>query len=218
MPHHDLAAPLMDEVYGMLSRELPSPGRILLIAPDHYLRGRSAVTFRGAPWDASFGPLPEDRDGVRALERLARRQDDIFPGDHGVTEHIPRIRRAWGNVPVLPVMVRPEATDLQILAIAKALLPLLEEGAAVILSMDFSHYKPASEARREDERSTGAIRSFRFNDLNRLDIDCPRGARLFLQLMKLSGAAKSRVLATGNSDDFMASPTARTTGYVTMIF
>lgn len=218
MPHHDLAAPLIEEAYRALSGEVPSPRRVLLISPDHYLRGRGALTFRGAPWEAPVGPLPQDADGVRALERVARRQDDIFLRDHGVTEHIPRIRRAWGAVPVLTVMVRPEATDLRILAAAKALLPLLEEGAVVILSMDFSHYKPAPVARLEDQRSAEAIRNFRFAELNGLDMDCSRGARLFLQLMKLAEATEARVLGTGNSDDFMAAPTSRTTGYVTMIF
>ncbi|WP_367339558.1 AmmeMemoRadiSam system protein B [Aminivibrio sp.] len=219
-PHHDVAAPLMEELYARLAEQLPSPERILLISPDHFRRGWSPITLRGAPWDdAAWGSLPADGAGAGALLRAgaARRQDDIFTGEHGITEHIPRIRSAFGQVPILPVMVRGEATDLQILAAARAMVPLLERGGLVLLSMDFSHYKPAAEARREDGRSMETIGGFQFNRLNGLDVDSVRGLRLFLLIMRLTGCTKSAVLGTGNSDDFMA-PSSRTTGYATMIF
>ena len=129
-----------------------------------------------------------------------------------------RARRFFGDVPVLPLLIRPGATDLQVLRVRKALEALLRDsGGVVILSMDLSHYKPRAESDAEDERSLEALRAFRIRELNDLDVDCPRGARLLLTLLKSLGIARSEILERSNSADFL-SDANRTTGHATVLF
>ena len=217
-PHHDVAGALMDRLYERLRREAPSPRRVVLIGPDHFGRCRSNIVFGVPDWSTPWGTLRGDAEGAAFLSSILRRQDEAARQDHCVAEHVPRVRRTFGDAPALSLLVKPGATDLQILRASRALQALLRDGGVVILSMDLSHYKPRAEADREDARSLAALCAFRTEGLNGLDVDCPRGARLFLTLMRSLGNTRALVLERGNSDDFLPSPSPRTTGYAAVLF
>ncbi len=88
----------------------------------------------------------------------------------------------------------------------------------MILSMDLSHYKPREQSDAEDARTLEIIRDFRINDLNEADVDCPRGARLFLMLMRRLGCTCVEILERSNSNDFIKAASTSTTGHATAIF
>ena len=218
-PHHDVAAPLIDGLYERLRSLCPNPARVVIIGPDHFGRAKRNVVVCAHDWTTPSGVLRGDSLGAERVAGAggALRQDAIFPLDHAVTEHIPRVRRFFGDVPVLPLLIRPPATDLQILRVRRVLETLLRDGGIVILSMDLSHYKPRAESDAEDDQSLAAIQRFELHRLNSLDVDTPRGARLFLSLMKALGATESRVLGRSNSADWLSNAT-RTTGHATVVF
>ena len=217
-PHHNVAGALIDSLYERIREQVPRPARVILIGPDHFMRARQNIVFSAADWRTPWGLLRADAEGASSLGRAALRQDDVPRRDHGITEHIPRIRKFFGDVPVLPLVVKSRATDLQVLRVRKVLEGLLRDrGGVVILSMDLSHYKPRAESDAEDERTLAAIRAFRLHELNGLDVDCPRGARLLLTLLQGLGAVRSELLERSNSADFL--PIAsRTTGHATVLF
>ena len=148
----------------------------------------------------------------------AERHDEIFPLDHAITEHIPFIRRYFGDVPVLPILVRAPASQLQILRVRRALEEILKGGGVVILSMDFSHYKPRELSDEEDERSIETLRAFRINDIDSLDIDTRKGARLFATLLKGMGVTTSELIGRGNSADYIPKSAQRSTGHAALLF
>jgi 5-methylthioribose kinase len=123
----------------------------------------------------------------------------MFPREHGITIHLPLIRRFFPGAPALLLTVRNNASDLQLLALRAHLLPLLREGGLLLLSMDLSHHRTPSEALREDARTLAALRDLRTRDLRELDLDCPRGAALFLSLMRELGADAPVLLERGDS-------------------
>ena len=88
----------------------------------------------------------------------------------------------------------------------------------MILSMDLSNYKPRAASDAEDERSLAALTGFRFNELKGLDIDCRRGARLFLALMQVFECTEASVLGRSNSDDFTRRPSEYTTGHAAVLY
>lgn len=217
-PHHNVAGALIDRLYERLREQAPAPERVVLIGPDHFMRARQNIVFSAADWRTPSGLLRADAEGASSLKGAALRQDGVPRRDHGITEHIPRIRQYFGDVPVLPIVVRSPATDLQVLRVRKALEALLRgRSGVVILSMDLSHYKPRAESDAEDDRSLAAIRAFRLRELNRLDVDCPRGARLFLTLLQSLGVTRSELLERSNSSDFLTNAD-RTTGHATVLF
>lgn len=217
-PHHNVAGELIDRLYERIRQQNPHPTRVVLIGPDHFLRGQQNIVHSASDWQTPSGLLHADTEGSERLAGAALRQDSVPRRDHSIREHIPRVRKFFGDVPVLPLVVRSSATDLQILRVRKALEGLLRgRGGVVILSMDLSHYKPRAESDAEDERSLAAIRAFRLSELNDLDVDCPRGARLFLTLLQSLGSVRSELLERSNSADFL-SDANRTTGHATVLF
>lgn len=217
-PHHNVASPLNEELYRHISSISPHPSRIVLIGPDHFGRAKQNIVCCAAPWDTDFGTLRTDTEGARMLGSSAARHDEIFRLDHSITEHIPFIRRFFGNVPVLPIMIRPSASQLQLLRLRCALRNILANGGIVILSMDFSHYKPRDESDAEDERSIEVLRAFRINEIDSLDVDTRKGARLFAALLKSMGVTESKLLGRSNSADYIPKSAMRSTGHVTLLF
>ncbi len=215
-PHHGVAGALIDRLYGRIAKISPSPARVIVIGPDHFRRAKRNIVVGASDW-GKRSILRGDSEGAR-LSRLFR-QDEVARRDHCVTEHIPRVARTFPDAVVLSVIVRPSATDLQILRACHALEVLLKDGSGVvILSMDLSHYKPREQSDAEDARTLEIIRDFRINDLNEADVDCPRGARLFLMLMRRLGCTCVEILERSNSNDFIKAASTSTTGHATAIF
>lgn len=216
-PHHDVAGALIDRLYARLGEEAPRPARVVVIGPDHFGRAKGNIVIGASDLRGRGGSVRGDEEGASRLAGVVRRQDDVARQDHCILEHVPRIRATFGDVPVLSVIVSSRATDLQILQVGRALSGLLRDGGVVILSMDLSHYKARAASDAEDARSLDALLAFRIHELGELDIDCPRGARLFLKLMRSLGDTKATLLERGNSSDVLRDAT-RTTGWATALF
>ena len=228
-PHHDVAGAMILRFYATLKASGLSPKRVVLIAPDHYRAGRSAVTVCGADWETRAGKLPADEGMVGAVVRsgAATRDDRIFVREHGVTTHLPLIRATFPETVVIPLAIRSSASDLQLLALRKVLLPFLRDGGLVILSMDLSHGKTPERAALEDERTLPTLLRGDVSSLKGLDVDSPRGAALFLALVRELGdqlrplrspSAASVVLDHTDSGAILNRLDEPCTSYATMLF
>jgi AmmeMemoRadiSam system protein B len=192
---------------------------VILIGPDHFRAGRGPVSLCGADWETPFGPLSADPAAATLVSSgLALRQDGIFPGEHGMTVHLPLIRRFFPGASVLPLILRGNVSDLQLLALRKFLLPLAREGGLVLLSMDLSHRKLPPEAAREDDRTLPVLLGLRPRSLTGLDLDCPRGAALFLSLMKELGADDPTLLERSDSGTLSGRLGEPCTSYATILY
>ena len=215
-PHHGVAGALIDRLYAQIQVIVPHPRRVIVIGPDHFRRAKRNIVTGASDW-GTRKILRGDREDAE-LSHLFR-QDEVARRDHCVTEHIPRIGKFFPQASVLSIIIKPAATDLQVLRACQMLEALLREGdSVVILSMDLSHYKPREQSDAEDAKSLELIRDFHLSKLNDADIDCPRGARLFLMLMKRLGLTHTTLLERSNSADFLKGASDSTTGHATMLF
>ncbi len=215
-PHHGVAGALIDRLYARIQSINPRPRRVIVIGPDHFHRAKRNIVAGASDWGRE-NLLRGDAEGAKAAGLF--RQDEVARRDHCITEHIPRIAKFFPGTSVLSIIVRSSATDLQVLRMCQALEELLRDGdSLVLLSMDLSHYKPREQSDAEDARSLEQIQNFRLAALNDADIDCPRGARLFLMLMKRLGLTRAEILERSNSADFIRGPSERTTGHATALF
>ncbi|WP_300525304.1 AmmeMemoRadiSam system protein B [Aminiphilus sp.] len=220
VPHHDPAGAMMLRFYDALAEAVPAPERIILIAPDHYRAGRSPVSTCGADWLTEFGLLSADREGIAALTGagLVERQDRLFRSEHGITNHLPLLRRTFPGATVLPLVVRKGLSDLHLLALRKALLPLVERGGLILLSMDLSHGKTPAGAAAEDARTLPVLRELRTPALRGLDLDCPRGAALLFALLRDLGATQARLLDHTDSCLLLNDGRSPCTSYATLLY
>ena len=225
-PHHDVAGAMILRFYATLKASGLSPKRVVLIAPDHYRAGRSAVTVCGADWETASGTLRADAAAVGAIARsgAAARDDRIFVREHGVTTHLPLIRQTFPDATVVPIVVRTSASDMQLLVLRKILLPFLRDGGLVLLSMDLSHGKPPRRAATEDERTLPTLLRGDGSALKGCDIDSPRGAALFLAIVRDLGSLprerneRGVVLDHTDSGVIRNRPEESCTSYATMLF
>lgn len=218
VPHHALAEEMILEFYERLRAIDPQPTRVILLGPDHFNAGKTPVTLSGADWETPSGTLSADVELMRSLlnAQTAARQDELFAREHSITTHIPLIRKYLKNSTILPLMIQLRVTDIHLLALRKQLLEFLQTGGLLILSMDFSHYKTPEEADVEDAKSLASIKNFTVK--RGLDIDCPRGAALFLGIMRELGSTNLSVLRHENSGRLLGNADAPSTSYFTLIF
>lgn len=220
-PHHSVAGAMIDRLYKRLASEDAAPARVVIIGPDHFGRARAGVVMGAPDWRTPAGLLllSGDAAAARALSWAVPRQDDAVQRDHCVTEHIPHVLRFFPGAKVLCLLLRTSASDMELLRAHRVLTRLLrQEGGVVLLSMDLSHYKPRATSDAEDERTLAVLRGFHTGEIGGLDVDCRRGARLFLALMQTLGNGEAVLLERSNSDDYASRPSPRTTGHATCLY
>jgi AmmeMemoRadiSam system protein B/AmmeMemoRadiSam system protein A len=118
--------------------------RVILLGPSHHRAFRGgALPARGI--DSFSTPLGEVKLDRQAVESLRKISDfDGPPAAHG-PEHcleveLPFLQVLAPNVVIVPILIG-NGTDTEIARrMAKALVPLLDEGTVVIVSSDFTHH------------------------------------------------------------------------------
>lgn len=134
------------EVAGKAFAALDTEGlrRVILLGPSHH-RAFSGGALPEKGIDGFTTPLGEVRVDRAALESLRENPDFDGPSashgpEHSLEVELPFLQVVAPNVEIVPILVGNE-TDTEIaIRMAKALLPLLDGGTAVIVSSDFTHH------------------------------------------------------------------------------
>ena len=144
VPHAGYA--FSGEVAGKAFATLDVDGlrRVVLLGPSHHKAyAGGALPARGV---ASFTtPLGEVMLDLSAVESLRKISDfNGPPGVHG-REHsleveLPFLQVIAPNAEIIPILVGNETDSEVARRMAKALVPLLDQGTAVIVSSDFTHH------------------------------------------------------------------------------
>lgn len=158
VPHHLLAADLIAAGFATIGER--DFGRVIILCPDHYHRGRTFFSVPGRDFLTALGPVPLDRDGAERLKILScASESNLFSHEHGVQALLPFVARYFPGVPVLPVAIGIRSGAGEWRELAAALAPLSGEEALVIQSTDFSHYLNREETEAHDSESEAVIMS-----------------------------------------------------------
>ena len=216
VPHHLVAA----RYIASLIAATPRPSVVYLISPDHYTGGKTTMTTT----DASFSSVAGSVDGSSvAVERLLRavpvmRQNDAaFPQEHGITGIVPFIAKAWPAVPVVPIMLRPDARQGDLGALSTQLAQELRDDprALVISSIDFSHYLSAPVADFHDELAQDVIKSLSDEEASRVEDNSSSTLNVLLKTARLLGLGSVTMHAETNSARILQAPDfAQTTSHI----
>lgn len=119
--------------------------RLVILAPNHRAH-LDRIALSGASGFATpLGTVPVDTVAVAALEASAAFvvDDDAHRDEHAVEIQLPLLQRAFGEPPaIVPLLVPRLAPDLRREG-ARALAGLRDEGTAMLVSSDFTHYGAA---------------------------------------------------------------------------
>ncbi|OIO20162.1 MAG: AmmeMemoRadiSam system protein B [Candidatus Magasanikbacteria bacterium CG_4_9_14_0_2_um_filter_41_10] len=219
VPHHLLGGYLVAQFFESLKKQHPST--IVLISPDHFSRGNSAVSTASATWNTPYGKVYADVALVKKMSTTSTItiREDVLSEEHGIYGIMPFIAKSLPQVHVIPLTLKVDMTEADITSLAQLLEDVLPKDAVIVSSVDFSHYQTSPVASFHDERTTDIIRSFNFARLDSLEIDSPPSVRLVMTLMELYGTQKVAYETSLNAAELVGDPNAQNiTSYYTPYF
>ena len=184
LPHHLIDAPELAGAWHALAAHQPSV--VVVLGPDHHLRGEGVTVGQRVTYETVYGPLPVDEPLARALG--GRQLDAAFDGEHAIHVHAPFLRRWLPQARVVPVLVRWATPRAELEALAQRLHATLPADALVVASVDFSHFQPAPWATFHDEASFATLAAVDLDGLFLREVDSPESLFVALRFASLRGA------------------------------
>jgi len=102
----------------------------------------ASAVYSGGEWQTPLGPVPIDSqlaaEVLRDLEGLVEENDAVHDSEHSLEVQLPFVHEFFPGVPVLPIMVPPDASPLEL---GRRMAKLLRgRSGVVIASTDLTHY------------------------------------------------------------------------------
>ncbi|MCW1891632.1 MAG: AmmeMemoRadiSam system protein B [Candidatus Uhrbacteria bacterium] len=183
VPHHLVAARYIAGLFSAAAMR-QKPSTIYLLVPDHFQRGRRAITMLGSDVGANGRNLTRDVRASDTLysdlgDTLASVDDAVLQEELAMQALVPYVARAFPSTKIVALTVRIcEASRAQSCEDARA--PLVsaltsalkrDPKALLISSVDFSHYLPAFAADFHDELAQDVIEHLADREVDRVELD-----------------------------------------------
>lgn len=200
VPHHLVAA---REIASLVSAT-EKPSVVYLVSPDHFSQGKTVFTTTDASFDTALGRVDGDVERTASLVSdvpQLRKSDAPFTTEHGVAGLLPFFSRAWPGIPVVPIIMRIDATQEDRADLSAALAKRLSEdpNALLVVTIDFSHYQPANVADFHDELAQDVVTSLADRETDRVELDSPGALAVALKTARTLGLGDVTIQAHTNS-------------------
>ncbi|HLN60927.1 MAG TPA: AmmeMemoRadiSam system protein B, partial [Symbiobacteriaceae bacterium] len=220
VPHHNLAGAMFTTFFTRL--EAHPPKTIIVVGPNHYLKGQRVVTGRRG-WATNFGVVEADTALVESLAQagLATVDDGALENEHSMGALMPYVKYHAPRARVVPIILHKDVTIAEQEQLARRLAPLLSADTLLVASVDFSHYLPRDIADAKDVVTRQAIADFDLPAIMRMSpdyVDSPPSLGVLMQTMRLAGAAGPVEEAHTNSGYLLGSTVMETTSYFTFTY
>lgn len=181
IPHHDLAAPLLDESFKRL-KEIISPGTIVIYGTNHYF-----------PVSETFTTTQEVKNIYNLNNVLA--DDGRIAGDHSIQTAVPYIRSYFPNATIIPILVSTRYGSMEELrkAAENFASTFGSSGTLYIASVDFAHNVSLEVGLKNNSESIASIKGFNYGEIlsyHDEHMDSPVAITTLLLTMQSLGADK----------------------------
>jgi len=215
--HHLLIRDLIAKFFETLSSRA-RPRTIVILGPNHYLRGVAPIAVSRLAWKTPYGFLSPGEGLIATLLRdtLAAVDEDAFYNEHSIGALVPFVRYYFPRALVVPIILRPDVDTATARRLA-SFLSRLDPGVLCIGSLDFSHYKPSSVAWGEDSITYDVIAHFDPSRWGEASVDSHIILRVILQSCNLLGAHEITMVRHTNSGELEKRPDLPCTSYMNML-
>jgi AmmeMemoRadiSam system protein B len=220
MPHHDLMILQISRFWQALAKGR-SPSVVVLVSPDHFEKASSLVVIpRLTRFETPAGVLAPDvliasaLLAEPALKGVLSADDAPWPDEHGIFMHTPFISRFFPHARFVPVLVKPCATEGEMVSfrvLAESLSRILPPDALVVASVDFSHYQIKAVADLHDSVSESTI--LNGEDPRHLEVDSPESLTVVTRYAQLRGARERYLALRTSSAAYNPDPLGETTSH-----
>ena len=183
LPHHLVDAHELAGAWKDLATL--SPPVVVLLGPDHYLRGPGITVPGHVTWRTEYGDLPG-----RALPGWPS-VDSLFVAEHSLHVHSTFVQRLVPGATFMPVALTWGTAREKLEALAQQLHRELPADALVVASVDFSHYQPEPWASFHDEAAFSTVMGFHLEQLFAREVDSPESLFVAMRFAQLRGAQRA---------------------------
>lgn len=220
VPHHDVAAKLIQDFYRALDQD--DIDLILLIGPNHQGKG-SRYQVVGSTYETYNGLVEPTNyvDQVLKLHGVDLADPEMLSVEHSVGLHMNYIKAYFPDIPALTLLVHEFGGSKGVMDQVENLYQLLKDKKVLVIgSVDFSHYLPVDKADVMDKQTLKIFKENRFEllwTLTNESMDSPTTAFMTTQLLNKMGANDFTVLGHDNSARILQQATMnQTTSYFLM--
>ena len=191
VPHHLVAG---REIASLLSSSF-IPQRVLLLSPDHFTKGKQALSTTRRPFTWNGQTITPNEALIArlsdALPQALQTQDDVFVGEHGIRGLLPFLQTAWPDADVTALTVRVDTSTTTMQQLAQTLHTELTRDPTllIVVTIDFSHELPGYLADLHDAQAITQLQALNAEALNQVEIDSPPLFFLLTTLAKLEQTA-----------------------------
>ncbi|HXV26996.1 MAG TPA: AmmeMemoRadiSam system protein B [Candidatus Paceibacterota bacterium] len=212
--HIPNGAPLIAEFYARLATS-QNVTTFVILAPDHFERGRAAVTVSRSAFATPFATLQPDAEFIAGLEASGLVTYDEGPfDDHSIHSQVLGIARYFPKAEIVPVLIRSKTRNDDAVALGRLIASLSGPGTFVVGSVDFSHYLGAERAFPLDEHSARTLALMRPDLAGVAEADSPQSLTALMTAVTAMGARSAQTVGVYNSDRYSGGLRTVTTGYV----
>ncbi len=221
VPHHLLAQDLVAQAFGTLRGQQYST--IVLLSPDHYPAGHSAISTTERDFSTVFGEVPTDVAIAQKLQTLPFvGEGDFFYREHGLQAELPFIKYFFPEAKIVALTFQPTASRSELDQVTKILAAELPQNSLIVQSTDFSHYLSPAQAAEKDAATINVLQQGLPENvltLNQPDnIDSLAATYVQMSLQKDLFLSHINILDQRNSQDYTVEKVASSTSYITAIY
>jgi AmmeMemoRadiSam system protein B len=216
--HHLLVRDLIAEYFLRLS-SLVHPATVVLMGPNHYMRGNAPIAVSRLPWKTPFGLLNTDTRIIDDLihKGLAVVDEDAFYNEHSVGALVPFIRFCFPGAAVVTIVVRPDVDTCTSGKLARYVASNSSPAVLFLASLDFSHYRTSGVAETEDSITYGVLSRFELSRAREAFVDSHVIFRTIIESCILLDAREITMIHHTNSGELEHNPALPCTSYMNMI-
>ncbi len=175
VPHHLVAG---REIASLLSSS-SIPRHVLLLSPDHFTKGKQALSITRRPFTWNGQTIPPNEALIttlsEALPDALQLQDDVFASEHGIRGLLPFLSTAWPDADVTALTVRVDTSTTTMQKLAQTLQTELARDPTllIVVTIDFSHELPGYLADLHDAQAIAQLQALNADAFDQVEIDSP---------------------------------------------
>lgn len=219
VPHHMIGGKFIADVFSQ-AKDIDT---VILIGPNHFEKGASAIITSNSDWITAKGKVPVDGDFVGGMvsKRIAFVQNEVIKDDHSIGSIMPFIAYYLPNAKVIPIILKRNILKNDLENLVQYIINRQKNSRALIVgSVDFSHYLTASASKKKDKQTIKAIKDKNYDlisTFNNDNMDSPPSINAILKITESLGS-NEMLWRNSNSFEVLDADINNTTSYFELVF
>ena len=203
LPHHLIVEKNIEKLYSRIAANNDFE-RVIILSPNHFHHGLNFIQTT----DRLNANLDKRFIGAIAGRKGAFMEPKYFEEEHGITVHLPFIKKYFPKAKVVPVIMKKYTPHERLEHLIEVILKQGLENTLVIASIDFSHYADEKSALADDAKTVEWLKEWSeakgakdaFKEIHALAVssdeknpdtvavDSPESLYVIVKLMEAQGA------------------------------